>query len=160
MLELVHLLAVNMKRQTYIGLIIKIQRVLHLDSHIQVLALLEMELLTDMGIERLVYELAVKQRDTLEGSGSVAVFARIMMDEGCVFAMITHLVIHIRKIAAYHIQHLVMGQTLLKILIKPLADLLFEWVVQVKKCFGHEVPLYYKSYLHKNACFYARYNCR
>ena len=88
MLELVNLLAVNMKRQTDIGLIIKIQRVLHLDSHIQVLALLEMELLTDMGIERLVYELAVKQRDTLEGSGSVAVFARIMMDEGCVFAMI------------------------------------------------------------------------
>ena len=66
----------------------------------------------------------------------------------------------IKNIAAYHIQHLVMGQTLLKILIKPLADLLFEWVVQVKKCFGHEVPLYYKSYLHKNACFYARYNCR
>lgn len=47
--------------------------------------------------------------------------------------MIPYIGIHIREITSDHIQHYIVGQTLIEVLVKTFADLSFERIDQIKK---------------------------
>lgn len=89
-----------------------------------------------MRVERLILESAVQQRDALECTGSIAILPGIVMNESSVFTMLPHIRIHIRKITSDHVQHHIMGQTLIEVFVKTFADLSFKGLFRLKKLSG------------------------
>lgn len=81
MTELIDLSVINLECHMDIGFVIQVQRILNQNCHKKVFSFLKMELLSEMRVERLVFEFAVQQCDTFERTGSIAIFPSIMMNE-------------------------------------------------------------------------------